>query len=31
MSVGIYNDTLKDAQNTAVVFNLHLPVRSIFK
>ena len=31
MSVGIYNDTLKDAQNTAIVFNLHLPVRNIFK
>ena len=31
MSVGIYNDTLRDAQNTAIVFNLHLPVRTLFK
>ena len=31
MSVGIYNDTLKNAQNTAIVFNLHLPVRTLFK
>ncbi len=30
VSVGIYNDTLRDAQNTAVVFNLHVPVRSFF-
>lgn len=30
MSVGIYNDTLRDAQNTSVIFNLHLPIRSIF-
>lgn len=30
MSVGIINDNLHDAQNTAIVYNLHIPLRSIF-
>ena len=28
VSVGIYNDNLRDAQNSTIVFNLHVPVRS---
>ena len=28
VSVGIYNDNLKNAQNSTIVFNLHVPVRS---
>ena len=28
VSVGIYNDNLRNAQNSTIVFNLHVPVRS---
>ena len=29
MSVGIYNDNLRDAQNSTIVFNLHVPIRNL--
>ena len=29
VSVGIYNDNLRDAQNNTVVFNLHVPIRDL--
>ncbi|MBP5172928.1 MAG: hypothetical protein J6037_04395 [Bacteroidales bacterium] len=29
MSVGIYNDNLRDAQNGTIVFNLHVPIRNL--
>lgn len=29
VSVGIYNDNLRDAQTNAIVFNLHVPVRNL--
>ncbi|MBP5383229.1 MAG: hypothetical protein J6Y45_07755 [Bacteroidales bacterium] len=31
MSVSIYNSNLKDAQDTAVLYNIHIPLRSVFK
>ncbi len=31
MSVSIYNTDLKNAQNTAVLYNVHIPLRSVFK
>ncbi|HCY73782.1 MAG TPA: hypothetical protein DHU75_06795 [Rikenellaceae bacterium] len=31
VSVGLYNDYLKNAQNQTIVFNIHVPVRSLFK
>ena len=31
ISVGLYNDYLKNAQNQTIVFNIHVPVRSLFK
>lgn len=31
VSVSIYNTKLKDAQNTAVLYNIHIPLRSVFK
>lgn len=31
ISVGLYNDYLKDAQNQTIIFNIHVPVRSLFK
>ena len=29
VSVGIYNDNLRNAQNNTLVFNLHVPIRSL--
>ena len=29
MSVGIYNDNLTNAQNSTIVFNLHVPIRNL--
>ena len=29
VSVGIYNDNLRNAQNNTIVFNLHVPIRSL--
>ena len=31
MSVSIYNNRLKDAQETAVLYNIHIPLRAVFK
>ena len=31
MSVSIYNNTLYDAQETAVLYNIHIPLRAVFK
>ena len=31
MSVSIYNSHLYDAQETAVLYNIHIPLRSVFK
>ena len=31
ISVGIYDNYLKDAQNQTIVFNIHVPVRAFFK
>lgn len=31
ISVGLYYDYLKDAQNSTIVFNIHLPIRTLFK
>lgn len=31
MSVSIYNTDLRNAQNTAVLYNVHIPLRSVFK
>ena len=31
MSVSIYNTRLNDAQDTAVLYNVHIPLRSVFK
>lgn len=31
VSVSIYNTRIKDAQNTAVMYNVHVPLRSVFK
>lgn len=31
VSVGIYNDNLRDAQTQAIVFNIHVPVRSLYR
>lgn len=31
VSVSIYNSNLKDAQNTAVMYNVHVPLRSVFR
>ena len=31
MSVSIYNNTLYDAQETAVLYNIHIPLRSVFR
>ena len=31
MSVSIYNNRLKDAQNTAILYNIHIPLRTVFK
>lgn len=30
-SVDIYNTNLRDAQNQTIIFNIHLPIRSLFK
>ena len=31
MSVSIYNSSIYDAQQTAVLYNVHIPLRSVFK
>ena len=31
MSVSIYNNTLYDAQETVVMYNIHIPLRSVFQ
>ena len=31
MSVSIYNNNLYDAQETAVLYNIHIPLRAVFK
>lgn len=31
MSVSIYNSNLKNAQDTAVLYNIHIPLRTVFK
>ena len=31
MSVSIYNTDLRNAQNTAVLYNVHIPLRTVFK
>lgn len=31
MSVSIYNNTLYDAQETTVLYNIHIPLRAVFK
>ena len=31
MSVSIYNTNLKDAKDTAVLYNIHIPLRTVFK
>ena len=31
MSVSIYNSNIRDAQQTAVLYNVHIPLRSVFR
>ena len=31
VSVSIYNNNVKDAQDTAILYNIHIPLRSVFK
>lgn len=31
VSVSIYNNSVKDAQQTAILYNIHIPLRSVFK
>ena len=31
MSVSIYNTKIRDAQDTAVLYNIHIPLRAVFK
>ena len=31
VSVSIYNNNLRDVQDTAVLYNIHIPLRSVFK
>lgn len=31
VSVSIYNNQLKDAQETAILYNIHIPLRAVFK
>ncbi|MBO6169501.1 MAG: hypothetical protein J6O51_05965 [Bacteroidales bacterium] len=31
MSVSIYNNNLRNAQDTAILYNIHIPLRSVFK
>ena len=31
VSVSIYNNNLKDAQDTAILYNIHIPLRAVFK